>query len=203
MSFLFGSSKSQSTIPAWVQQPAQQNIQAAQRVAGMGYTPYYGPDVAAMTPMQETAMRNTGQAMSAFGMEAPANPMAGMPQAQTFAGGVRGYSSGPMYDQALASLKAKNPQQYAALMQVLQRFQQQAQPAANPIQAILQRSGGEGGAPAGPPHRGGSFNALSSYLPGGVNTRNPSSTFNQTVARLTSSPTTVSASSRPAANPRR
>jgi hypothetical protein len=41
--------------------------------------------------------------------------MAGVPQAQQFAGGVQGYSSYPLYEQALASLQAVAPAQYAAL----------------------------------------------------------------------------------------
>lgn len=205
MSGLFGKSKSTSTIPDWVRQPAEQNMANARAVAALGYVPYYGADVAAFTPMQEASFQNTADAMTAFGMAAPSNPMAGMPEAQTFAGGVRGYSSAPMYEAAVEALRTKNPAQYAAIMAVLGQLQAQAAPAqaVMPVQYSAS-SGGSGGSamlPRSTPYT--SLNTPLSYAPGGVNTRNPSSTFNQTVARMTSSPTTLSSSSRPAANPRR
>lgn len=113
-----GKGGSQSTsvkIPAWLEQAAQGNLARADRVAQIGYTPYYGPEVAAFTPMQQAAMQGTNQAASAFGMAAPADAMAGMPQAQTFAGGVQGYSSAPMYEEALAALQQNAPGQYNAI----------------------------------------------------------------------------------------
>lgn len=112
-----GSSTSKTTVPAWQNRAAQNALAAANRVANIKYTPYYGPDVAAMTPMQEAAMRGTGQAALAFGVPT-ADPMAGMPPAQNF-NGTMAYSSGNLYDQALAELKRRNPKQYAALMQQL------------------------------------------------------------------------------------
>lgn len=144
MGGLFGKSKTTSTIPDWVRQPAEQNIANARNVAALGYVPYYGPDVAAFTPMQEASFQNTADAMSAFGMAAPSNPMAGMPTPQTFAGGVRGWSSAPMYEAAVEALRLKNPAQYNAIMSMLDSFRQQAQPAVNPIQSILSGGGGGG-----------------------------------------------------------
>jgi hypothetical protein len=41
--------------------------------------------------------------------------MAGMPEAQTFAGGVQGYSSAPLYEQSLDKLFANAPAQYNAI----------------------------------------------------------------------------------------
>jgi hypothetical protein len=110
-----GSQTSQVQIPAWLQQAAQSNLARADALAQIGYTPYYGPDVAALSPMQVAAMQNTGGAASAFGLAAPVDAMAGMPQAQQFAGGVQGYSSAPMFEQSLAALQAARPGQYAAL----------------------------------------------------------------------------------------
>lgn len=113
-----GKGGSQSTsvqIPAWLEQAAQANLGRADQAAQIGYTPYYGPDVAAFTPMQQAAMQGTNQAASAFGMAAPIDAMAGMPQAQTFAGGVQGYSSAPMYEEALAALQQNAPGQYNAI----------------------------------------------------------------------------------------
>jgi hypothetical protein len=114
-----GKGGSQSTsveIPAWLEQAAQSGLARGQQAAGIGYVPYRGPDIAALTPMQEAAMANTSAASSAFGLGASPMPGAGMPAAQTFAGGVRGYGSAPLYDQAVNELRMQNPEQYAKLM---------------------------------------------------------------------------------------
>lgn len=107
-----GSETTEVQVPAFLEDAAKKNLARADEIATLGYTPYYGPEVAAMTPMQQASMQNTGQAASAFGMAAPADPMAGMPQAQEFAGGVQGYSSMPMYEQNLAALQEFSPAQY-------------------------------------------------------------------------------------------
>jgi hypothetical protein len=114
-----GKGGSQSTsveIPAWLEQAAQSGLARGTQAAGIGYVPYRGPDVAALTPMQEAAMANTSAASSAFGLGASPMPGAGMPAAQTFAGGVRGYSSAPIYDQAVSELQMRDPAQYAKLI---------------------------------------------------------------------------------------
>jgi hypothetical protein len=108
-----GSQTTEVKIPEWLQQAAKQNIARADVLSTIGYTPYYGPDVAAFTPQQLAAMQGTNQAAAAFGMPT-ADPTAGMPQAQNF-NGMSAYSSGPMYEQALAELAAARPGQYAAL----------------------------------------------------------------------------------------
>lgn len=110
-----GSQTTEVKIPEWLEGAARENIARGSDVAKLGYTPYYGPDVAAMTPMQTAAAQNINQGASAFGLAAPSDPMAGMPQAQTFAGGVRGYSSGPIYDESLTRLKQERPGQYDAM----------------------------------------------------------------------------------------
>jgi hypothetical protein len=97
-----------------LQDAAQANLAKANEISKIGYTPYYGPDVAALTPLQQAGMANTNMGASAFGMPT-VSPMAGMPAAQTFANGMQGYSSGGLYDQALATLQARNPGQFAAL----------------------------------------------------------------------------------------
>lgn len=186
MGGLFGKSKTTTTVPDWVREPIMDNVAAARNVAAMGYTPYYGPDVAAFTPMQQASFQNTNDAMSAFGMAAPTDPMAGMPQAQTFAGGVQGYSSAPMYQAAVDQLRMRNPAQYQAIMSMMDTFQQQAQPAQavarNPMDpanatslaeyiqlggdlskirpGMFSSGGGGGGAPAGAPHSGGAVGGL-------------------------------------------
>lgn len=187
MSFLFGSSKETTTVPDWVKQPIMDNVAQAQRVAALGYTPYYGPDVAAFSPMQNAAFEGTNQAAEAFGM--PTAQGNGMPPPQTFAGGIQGYSSAPMYEAALAQLQQKNPAQYNALMQVLQQFQQPSA-TASAYGPITSRTGGDRtDAERAALMRGGSgrasLNTIGSYAPGGVNTRDPGSLLNRTAASLT------------------
>lgn len=116
-------------IPAWLESAAQQNLARADRVAQLGYTPYFGPDVAAMTPNQIAAMQNTANAASAFGMAAPTDVMAGMPAPQTFAGGVQGYSSAPLFQQSVDALRAANPGQVAAMEAMFLNPQTGAAPA--------------------------------------------------------------------------
>lgn len=108
-----GSQTTQVTIPPWLEQAAQRNIAKAEDIARIGFTPYIGPDVAAMTPMQIAAMQGTNQAASAFGLGS-VDPMAGMPQAYDF-GGMSAYSSYPLYSQSLDQLQATAPGQFAAL----------------------------------------------------------------------------------------
>jgi hypothetical protein len=110
-----GSTTSQVQIPAWMQEAAQENLARANDVSRIGYTPYFGPDVAALQPSQIAAMQNTNNAASAFGMAAPTDVMAGMPQAQQFAGGIQGYSSAPAFQQSVDTLAALRPGQYNAI----------------------------------------------------------------------------------------
>lgn len=113
-----GGKQTQTTevkIPAWLESAAKKNMARADEIAQIGYVPYFGPDVAGFSPMQQAAFQNTSDAASAFGMAAPSNPMAGMPAPQTFAGGVQGYSSAPMFQQSVDALAAARPGQYAAL----------------------------------------------------------------------------------------
>ena len=81
--------------------------------------PYYGGDVAAFTPTQNAAFQSNINAAEAFGLLAPntLTPTSGMPTPTEF-DGLTGYSSQPMYESALAELKAKQPgavAQYDAL----------------------------------------------------------------------------------------
>lgn len=113
-----GGSQTQTTemtIPAYLEEPIKRNIARAEDISRIGFVPYMGPDVAAMTPMQEAAMQSTGQAAAAFGLpNALGNQVT--PQPQQFAGGISGYSSFPLYEQALSELQARRPGQYDAIM---------------------------------------------------------------------------------------
>ena len=111
-----GTSTSNTQIPAYLEDAVRENINRARDVSQIGYTPYYGPDVAAFSPMQQQSMRSTGNAASAFGLAPEGfDGTAGIPQAQTFAGGVQGYSSAPLYEQSLDNLFANSPAQYNAM----------------------------------------------------------------------------------------
>lgn len=146
-----GSTTSEVKIPQWLESAARANLARAEDVAEIGYVPYYGPDVAAMTPMQEAAIQNINQGASAFGLAAPFSPMAGMPQVQEFAGGVRGYSSAPIFEQSLAQLEQNRPGQFDAISRMFidpmtgQMAQPQAQPMQQPMQMPVQMPSGGGG----------------------------------------------------------
>ena len=111
-----GTTSGSTEIPAWLENAAIENINKARDVSQIGYVPYYGPDVAAFSPMQQQSMQSTGNAASAFGLAPQGfNAMAGLPQSQSFAGGVQGYSSAPLYEQSLDNLFANAPAQYRAM----------------------------------------------------------------------------------------
>ena len=106
-----GTQTSAQQIPQHITDASKESLAQAQIAGKIGYMPYYGPDVAAMSPQQEQAMRNNFSAQQAYGMVDPSAQFStGVPEAQTFDGGVRGYSSGGLFEQALAEYKARNPE---------------------------------------------------------------------------------------------
>lgn len=106
------SSKTTTVLPAYLEDAIKNALTASQNAAAVGYMPWMGPDVAAMTPTQMAAMQNTNTGLSAFGMTT-ADPMAGMPTAQNY-GGMSAYSSYPIYSQGVTDWEAANPEQAAA-----------------------------------------------------------------------------------------
>ena len=113
-----GSSTTSVEVPQYIEDAAKFNLRQAGAlgqpgIAQIGYVPYYGADVAAFTPTQEAAFQNVAGQAGAFGLTAPAGgAMAGMPTPQEFAGGVRGYSSAPMYEQSLGEFARRRPAQF-------------------------------------------------------------------------------------------
>jgi len=99
-------------VPAWVEEPARRNLERAEQISQIGYTPYYGPDVAAFTPQQTASFNNANTMADAYGMSGGA---ISTPTPQTFAGGVQGYSSAPGYEQSVAALEHYRPGQYQAI----------------------------------------------------------------------------------------
>lgn len=111
-----GSTSSSVTVPDYIEDAARRNLDKAERISQIGYTPYFGPDVAAFTPMQQASFQNTANVADAFGMSAPSSGfdiMGGMGEPTQYAGGVRGYSSAPIYEQSLDELAARRPAQKA------------------------------------------------------------------------------------------
>ena len=106
-----GGSRSKSTeIPAYIEDAAKSNLALADRISNIGYTPYYGPDVAAFSPQQQAAFEGTNQMADAFGMPSGSGQQY-MPQAQTFEGGIQGYSSAPAFEQSVDQLAMQRPGQ--------------------------------------------------------------------------------------------
>jgi hypothetical protein len=111
-----GSTSSSVEIPEYIEKAAQRNLNKAERISQLGYVPYYGPDVAAFTPMQQAAFQNTADVAGAFGMGAPMSQqdiMGGMGAPTQYAGGLSGYSSAPLYEQSLNALAMERPAQKA------------------------------------------------------------------------------------------
>ena len=108
-----GSTTSSVQVPEYIEEAAKRNLSRADVISQIGYVPYYGPDVAAFTPTQEAAFQNVAGQAGAFGLTTPAGgAMAGMPTPQEFAGGVRGYSSAPLYEQSLGEFARRRPAQF-------------------------------------------------------------------------------------------
>jgi len=108
-----GSSTTTVEVPEYIEEAAKRNLARADVISQIGYVPYYGADVAAFTPLQEAAFQNVAGQAGAFGLATPAGgAMSGMPAPQEFAGGIRGYSSAPMYEEALGELARRRPAQF-------------------------------------------------------------------------------------------
>jgi hypothetical protein len=105
---------SQQKIPQYIGDVSQRNLARAEQAQKIDYMPYYGPEVAAFNPNQIQAMQSNIGAAEAFGLVQPGalQPLSGMPQAQTFADGSVGYSSAPLYEQALAEAARRDPASY-------------------------------------------------------------------------------------------
>ena len=109
-----GSSSSQVEIPEYIEAAAQRNLNKAEDISRLGYVPYYGPDVAAFTPMQQAGFQNTGDLSSAFGMASPGTQrdlMGAMKDPTTYRGGVQGYSSQPVFQQSKNLFRQARPGQ--------------------------------------------------------------------------------------------
>jgi len=112
-----GQTSTTASIPAWVEEASKDNLAKANQIAQLGPMRNYGPSVAAFNDNQISAFQNNADLASAFGMNAPADAMSGMPQAQDYGGGLMGYGAAPLVDQQLASLQLNDPNQASAIAQ--------------------------------------------------------------------------------------
>ena len=144
-----GSDTSQVQIPAYLEDAVRRNLTRANQVSQIGYTPYYGADVAAMTPSQNAAMQGTNQAANAFGMSGGnIDPNSGMPTAQNY-NGLSAYSSAPMYEQSVDQFRQNKPSQY------------------NTIESMFGNGGGYGGGGGGVDYNNSQYDGFSGGGSGG------------------------------------
>lgn len=101
-----GRESKDTTMPEFFETAVQQAVGMGTDIAGMPYVEYRGPDVAAFTPMQDAAFRNTQDAAMAFGLNSGAGSYMPTPVQE---GGAIGYSSAPLFDAARQNLEANSP----------------------------------------------------------------------------------------------
>lgn len=103
--------KSTTKLPEWYETGAKNAINFGQEAAQGGYIPYIGPDVAALSPASKAAFGGIDAMSAAFGMPTGASSSY-LPEEVTGAGGVKGYSSFPGFEESMNALKAKFPGAY-------------------------------------------------------------------------------------------
>jgi hypothetical protein len=152
--------KTTTTLPAWYEDAAKELIALGKKRSQLGYVPWMGPDVAALDPASLAGMQGFDAMSQAFGM--PAGAAAGaqqyLPQAQEYAGGVKGYSGFPAFEEAQKALKAK----YPGIYEYLQSF---SIPTGEAGTGTPPPSGGGSGTP--PPSGGGGGGGSGSQYPFG------------------------------------
>ena len=110
-----GSTSSTVAVPQDLEDAAKRNLSRADDISKIGFVPNYGPDVAAATPMMGAAAQNVANTADYFGVGSNMSQrdiMGGMDDPTTYANGVQGYSSAPIFEQSLETLAEKRPGQY-------------------------------------------------------------------------------------------
>jgi hypothetical protein len=107
-----GSQTTKVEIPEWMESAAKKNLARGEAVSRIGYVPKFGPDVAAFNEADRAARSNVNAMAEAFGMAGAGD--FSMPETVE-AGGVSGYSSAPLFEQAVEELKTRRPGQFAAI----------------------------------------------------------------------------------------
>jgi hypothetical protein len=196
---LGGKTKETQQIDPALRDAALAQLDMARRAGQLGFVPYKGDTVAGFQPAQIAAMQNTNAGLEAFGLGTSAVPTGG------------NLSPYGIYQEQLAQMA---PGQRAFIESMFINPMTGAMPAmgggaaapATPAQAAaaaaMPREGRdrEGmGMPAGGGARGTTSMATpASYMPGGVNTRNPGSLANRVAAAASAPQRAPTASSRPA-----
>lgn len=187
--------KTTTSIDPDLKKAALENLEMTRRAGQLGFVPYKGATVAGFQPMQLAAMQNLNTGLDAFGMGASPLPTG------------EDLSSYPIYQEQLAMM-APGQRDFINSMFIdpmtgaAPTMQYGAQPAAN--QAAANQATANQAAAAAMAQRGGrdsdysptrgggrgtmSFDTIGSYMPGGVNTRNPGSLANRMAAAATSRP---------------
>ena len=103
--------KVENSLPGWYEDTIKDQLQKADDISKMGYTPYMGPETAAFAPQQVDAMQQAANWSAAFGGPgAQAVDVAGsLPQPTDYGNGMVGYSSFPGYLQQTEMLKEMYP----------------------------------------------------------------------------------------------
>lgn len=187
---------------------ALRQLSMAENVGRLGFVPYQGATVAGMQPAQIAAMQNTNAGLEAFGLGGSPIPAAG------------DLSPYAMYQEQLAQMAPGqrafidsmfiNPMTGAAPTMQFGAQTMAPPPAAvpAPVVAPVERGGGgaERAAAMMAAAQGGGGNRATtsmatpaSYLPGGVNTRNPGSIANTLAASLSRPQSAPTQANRPVA----
>lgn len=106
-----GKQETELKLPKDIEKAAKENLELAKQVGALPYAPYFGPSVAAFTPAQNAGFGNMNTAANAFGLQGNAGQ--GMPAPQNY-GGFQGYSTKPVYDQAMSQVDPAILQMYKA-----------------------------------------------------------------------------------------
>jgi hypothetical protein len=109
-----GTQTTKIELPEVLDRAARENLELANQVGRLGYTPYMGPTVAGLSPAQRATMANTNQAAQAFGMAQAGNPDSYM-IGEAFNDGAA-YGAAPIYR---AGVGALTPEQHRAILSVV------------------------------------------------------------------------------------
>lgn len=118
-------------LPPWVREHAETNLDIANEVFSVGYTPNPAPTVAALSPMQEQMVLGVNKAAQAFGLPSKdfgainrrreqqgkdrfsrseqARKLLGLPEPQSAGGGFKGYSPRNTYEKWRAKIDELYP----------------------------------------------------------------------------------------------
>lgn len=109
-----GKRTTENSIDPDLKREALETLNLADQAGRIGYIPYTGPTVAALTPGQVAGIENTNAAASAFGLNTYTPTMTG---GEAIPGtGATGYSGFGLYSQALANM---DPEKRAMIEAIL------------------------------------------------------------------------------------